>query len=191
MALEKRRPHLEYLAKVGADVRCRALEQAKGRRLFRQGKDKFSNIRGEVDAQAIEKGNIACHCGYLKADWSLFVLRSKFSKDDAEFFSSIYGIKPWLVTNVVSSKAEEAIDLRGTMAFCFSFTQSSRSPGVDTSFLLLFEKIRMMWSVAQSRSENADIFDSDPEVEKKLVLMRRIVGGVKEIEKRSRYPCDF
>ncbi|KAF7853575.1 uncharacterized protein EAF02_011880 [Botrytis sinoallii] len=63
LELERRRPFLEKLAIVGAAVRCRALEHAKGRRIFGEGKDKFTNIRGEVDIEVIKKGNVACHRG--------------------------------------------------------------------------------------------------------------------------------
>ncbi|KAF7948704.1 hypothetical protein EAE96_007898 [Botrytis aclada] len=55
LELEGRRPFLESLAKVGAAVRCRALEQAKGRRIFGEGKDKFTNIRGEVDIRSLRR----------------------------------------------------------------------------------------------------------------------------------------
>ncbi|TGO41387.1 hypothetical protein BHYA_0022g00260 [Botrytis hyacinthi] len=74
LELEGKIPFLQHLARVGAAVRCRALEHAKSRRIFGEGKDKFTNIRGEVDVKVIKQGNIACHWGDIKADYSLYRL---------------------------------------------------------------------------------------------------------------------
>ncbi|TGO77166.1 hypothetical protein BELL_0120g00190 [Botrytis elliptica] len=86
LELERKRPFLEKLAIVGAAVRCRALEHAKGRRIFGEGKDKFTNIRGEVDMEVIKKGNVACHRGNIKADYSLYQLGYKHLQS----FNQIY-----------------------------------------------------------------------------------------------------
>ncbi|TGO60011.1 hypothetical protein BCON_0039g00420 [Botryotinia convoluta] len=80
LGLEGGRPFLECLSEVGSAVRCRALEQAKGRRIFEEGKDKFTNICGEVDIKIIEKGYIACHWGNVQADYSLYRLGYKHLK---------------------------------------------------------------------------------------------------------------
>ncbi|KAI9646164.1 hypothetical protein NHQ30_005604 [Ciborinia camelliae] len=182
--LEKKTPFLEQLAKVGAAVRCRALEHSKGRRTFGVEKDKFTNLRGEVDIKVIEEGNIASHLGNIRADYSLYRLGYKSSEKDRELFSSIYTIRLNLggIDILASRKATEAMDLQGTMAFCFAFTASTRSPGYDTRFTSLFRELRKIWT----RSESARSFDSDPKVEEQLVLMRKIVDQVRTMERRQR-----
>ncbi|TGO57227.1 hypothetical protein BOTNAR_0206g00160 [Botryotinia narcissicola] len=77
LELEEKIPFLQHLARVGTTIRCRALEHAKGRRIFGEGKDKFTNIRGEVDMKVIKQGNISCHWGDIKADYSLYQLGYK------------------------------------------------------------------------------------------------------------------
>ncbi|KAF5873976.1 uncharacterized protein Bfra_005443 [Botrytis fragariae] len=177
---EWRRPYLEYLAEVDAAVRCRALEQAKGRRIFEGSNDEFSHIRKKVDIKIIEKGNIACHRGNIKADASLYKLGYRCAKMDEAFFRSIYYLGPLGLDPdpLVYRKLTEALNLRGTMLFCFSFTESSRSSYQDTQFSSLLRQIYITMNDAKKDQKSPKLFDADPEVEQKIVLMRKIAEEV-------------
>ncbi|TGO23336.1 hypothetical protein BPAE_0136g00290 [Botrytis paeoniae] len=72
LELEGRRPFLECLAKIGAAVHCRALGQAKGHRIFGEGKDEFTNIRGEVDIKIIKKGGMYKRT-IVSIDWDISI----------------------------------------------------------------------------------------------------------------------
>ncbi|KAB8297127.1 hypothetical protein EYC80_002511 [Monilinia laxa] len=139
------------LADIGAQVRIRTLEQSKGRVLFGMGQRMYSNVRRKVDVDRIEKANIASHHGNSRAGFSLFMLsyKSSESKEDMELMFDIYGQLQRLTRGCFNCLGVNAItdilDLRGAMAFFFSFTGSSSSNIFDSRFTGLLNEMNVIW----------------------------------------------
>ncbi|KAJ8065628.1 hypothetical protein OCU04_006303 [Sclerotinia nivalis] len=99
----------------------------------------------------------------MQADDALYRLGYKYSGTEERFLRSIYVVKPGSVhpAFLKSSKVRETLDLRATMAFCFSSRKSTRSPRQDALFSSKFTEFLKMAIDAIKKDGSIKLFVAD------------------------------
>ena len=142
----------------------------------------------------IQAGGEASYRGNTHADAALFSLGFLDQATDKALFEDLYAcpiLEPPSQA-LLFPKLTEVFNMRGTMAYCSSFTPFSLSATHDTRFRVLeHECISILSEIRKDPDTSSDnskeVFEKHPEVEKKLVEMRAIVDKIMLLEKqRSR-----
>ncbi|ESZ97665.1 hypothetical protein SBOR_1947 [Sclerotinia borealis F-4128] len=157
----------------------------------------FTAIRGRrtTDVDAINLGSAAVYSGNIRVHVFLIMRNpnGKFNKYRG-LFETLYGVTLEEVAQGLyskyrfNSKHTEIANLRGTMAYCLSFTKLSHDSGKDISFeyyrglsgQVFLELCERLGSAAEAQKA----FDTDPDVEDMCVQMRRIAKHTTWMERQ-------
>jgi len=180
----------EPLLQVGIATRRRFLESTKR---YRINPGDYIGVHGaRAVPRLIEQGNDAAHRGNFLADTALFELGLLKLKASEDHFQKIYGVAPKNYDRkFLIPKVTEIVNMRGTMASCYSWTFYT----VDGSDDRRFEELeKICWKIldairdeCKSLEEGIVAFDTNPQVQKAYKELRVITEGIVKEHKRQNY----